>query len=71
MLRLTNCHVQPPGAAPKSTARIPALKRSPHWRLGINQCQASSSFKVERLGASFGNFKCKMPSGHLQALLVK
>ena len=38
-------------------------RRLSHSLRGMNWCQASSSFSVERLGASRGNFRRGMPIG--------
>ncbi|MNV73574.1 hypothetical protein D3C71_1667350 [compost metagenome] len=68
MPRLTSCQVHPPGAAPKSTPVMSPCRRSSHWSRGMKWCQASSSLRVERLGASRGNFKRGMPIGHIAEL---
>ena len=51
--RCASCHVQPPGAAPRSTARMPARSTSGS-RSPRNVTNASASFSVERDGAPPG-----------------
>ena len=61
--RRTSCHVQPPGAAPRSTAHKPgrsnAVSRSP-----TNTANASASFSVDREGALCGIRRRGIPIGH-------
>lgn len=59
----TSCQVQPPGAAPRSTASNPA--RSSSWRSSGERkvISASSSLRAERLGACLESFKRGMPIG--------
>ena len=61
--RCASCHVQPPGAAPRSTARIPGRSsgRSSSPRNVVN---ASASLSVDRDGAPPGMRKRGMPIGH-------
>ena len=47
--------------APRSTAYLPFARRSSHSSAGIKTWNASSSLRVERLGASDGNFSRGMP----------
>ena len=61
--RCASCHVQPPGAAPRSTARIPACRRSSS-RSPRNAWIASTSFSVERDGAPAGMRSRGMPIVH-------
>ena len=58
--RWTSCQVQPPGAAPRSTARMPACRTS-RSRSPRNVSSASASFSVEREGAECGIRNRGMP----------
>ena len=55
-------------AAPRSTPVMSPCRRSSHWSRGMKWCQASSSLRVERLGASRGNLRRGMPMGHIAEL---
>ncbi len=61
--RCASCHVQPPGAAPRSTARMPGRSRSGS-RSPRNVTSASASFSVERDGAPPGIRSRGIPIGH-------
>ena len=56
--------VQPPGAAPRSAARMPSRSRRLRSSSSSNTSKASSSFSAEREGASACMRKRGIPSGH-------
>ena len=56
--------VQPPGAAPKSAARMPSRSRRRRSPSSSSTSSASSSFSADRDGASACMRRRGMPSGH-------
>ena len=56
--------VQPPGAAPRSAARMPSRNRRLRSSSSSRTSNASSSFSAEREGASACMRRRGMPSGH-------
>jgi len=61
--RCTSCQVQPPGAAPRSTAVMPGFSQRARSSSSSKTRNASSSFSVERLGAPRGNLRRGIPPG--------
>ena len=65
-----SCQVQPPGAAPRSTAVSPARNHFVRSASSSSTSHASSIFSAERLGASRGNFRRGMPPRHGAAVAM-
>ena len=64
--RPTSCQVQPPGAAPRSTARCPARRMVSRSPSSSRIMKASESFIVDRLGAFDGMRSRGIPIGQVE-----
>ena len=58
-----SCHVQPPGEAPRSTARMPGAMRLPELSSPRKTMSASASFTLEREGDAPGMRRRTIPMG--------